>query len=510
MFRKKIELTPFTTSAVNGYFENISGNPFQGDVSFLATLRALIAPRINEGEAIFLRFGNSGYASQTVSSTSPVRIINAICQNYDLCSEGKIFIHSLTSDPESNLANIEVLRSDFTRIYDGYHRLEKITEFYRKSFLVDCYINPDIKSVIIFADNIDIRRMHYLQVSILAFLPWYVNPEEGVTEDEMALIKSLREKEPDEYEKCILKLAEKYDFRTEMIHRLLKGFESRYERIELEKIKYEIISLDSDIRDLNSTIGERLRARNESCLRLLGLERSISDNEDKDSEIMEYFLCNKKLTLEEVTNTNMTFVVSDYLEYFDRDMAEQIINCDTSFVYRQNGHGYHLREGSEKMKKLMTEIFVNEEPRLRIKTCATYRFDLRGTVAAVGHKDYGVEYRDCIPNPHIDSYQCMGNYSVTINNLLKDHDYIGAIEQCIASCKSLNWGDSTVMENFMCSMWGNGYNNRCIELPDGRVVNPGDASSWLEEQEEQKALNNMIDEDSFDEQTEEMQNEQTD
>ena len=79
----------------------------------------------------------------------------------------------------------------------------------------------------------------------------------------------------------------------------------------------------------------------------------------------------------------------------------------------------------------------------------------------------------------------MGNYTTTINRLLKNHDYIGALEQCIASCKSLNWGDSAVMTSFMRSMWGNGSNNRCIELPDGRVVKPNEAITWLEQQEAQ-------------------------
>ena len=36
----------------------------------------------------------------------------------------------------------------------------------------------------------------------------------------------------------------------------------------------------------------------------------------------------------------------------------------------------------------------------------------------------------------------------------------------------------------MRAMWGtNGYNNRCIELPDGRVVKPAEAIEWLEQQE---------------------------
>ena len=42
------------------------------------------------------------------------------------------------------------------------------------------------------------------------------------------------------------------------------------------------------------------------------------------------------------------------------------------------------------------------------------------------------------------------------------------------------------METFMSTMWGSsgdGYNNKCIELPDGSVVKPNDAIKWLEQQE---------------------------
>lgn len=102
-----------------------------------------------------------------------------------------------------------------------------------------------------------------------------------------------------------------------------------------------------------------------------------------------------------------------------------------------------------------------------------------------------------MPNTHIDRYHCMGNYSRTINELLRKRNYIGALEQCIASCKSLNFGDSAVMGEFMRTMWSNNTVSRCIELPDGRVVKPNEAIRWLDEQE---AMN---------EQTEEAQNEQT-
>lgn len=132
----------------------------------------------------------------------------------------------------------------------------------------------------------------------------------------------------------------------------------------------------------------------------------------------------------------------------------------------------------------MTEIFVREEPVLRIKFCAAYRFDLDGNVHAQGHHNFDdYKFAEYMPNPHIDRYRCMGGYERTINCLLGNRDYIGALEQCIASCKSLNWGDSTVMAAFMGTMWeDNGCARRCIELPDGRVVNPIEAIRWVEQQ----------------------------
>lgn len=481
MFRQTIALTPLTTDAANSYFSNITGDKWDNDNSFLATLRALVAPRIKEEDSIRLKFGRTNYDKSTVVGNNAREVVSAICRNYNLTdSNGLVVIHSFYNDHDSNMANFDVINSTFASMYEGYHQLDKVKEFYRKSFCVECYINPEKKNAILFVDCLDRKKLHYLQVSILAFLPWYFKPEEGLSELEMELIYSLRETTSEKYEACLLRVAEQYDFRTARIRQLLSGFETRYEKLECDRVAASISDYDDNINHLNNEIGNLLHRRNEACIRLLGLERKIAEG-GEDSEIMEYFLCNNRLVLENVTDTDMYFAVKDYLTYFDSEMAERAINNMRSFVY--DGGSRH-GTSAEKMKKLMTEIFVKENPRLRIKVCAAYRFALEGNVSPCGHHDFSFEFADCIPNTHIDAFNCMGNYSRTINNLLMDRNYIGAIEQCIASCKSLNWGDSPVMGEFMRAMWGtNGYNNRCIELPDGRIVKPAEAIEWLELQE---------------------------
>jgi hypothetical protein len=317
-------------------------------------------------------------------------------------------------------------------------------------------------------------------VSILAFLPWYFDPEVGVTELEMELLYSLRESTSEKYENCIARIAKSYDFRTARIKQLLAGFETRHECMLRDEVRREIELHDQKINRLNSEIGSILGRRNEACIRLLGLERKIAEGGGEESEIMEYFLCNNRLHLEEVCDDNMYFAVGDYLTYFDREMAETAINNMRSFCYPY-GANAHNGMTRDDMKKLLTEIFISEEPCLKIKFCAAYRFDLNGSVGTQGGHDFSSEFFEFMPNPHINRYNCMGNYTRAINELLRTRNYIGALEQCVASCKSLNWSDSTVMSCFMTDMWDG--TRRCIELPDGTVVKPVDAIKWLKEQE---------------------------
>lgn len=481
MFKSSVSQTPFTTDAANAYFTNITGGSFGYDRTFLATLRALLAPRMQEGESINLVFGASNLTSDQVSSNSANRVLSSICGNYYLDTPGQLIIHSLKADPESNMACFNAIESGFASMFNGYHRLDKLKAFYHKSFNVDCYINPDLKSSIVFVDSMDNKKMHFLQTSILAMLPWYFDPEKGMTEDEMALAYSFRETTPDKYNECLAKLVVQYDFKSARIRQLLAGFETRYERLECENVRSEISRIDSRIDEYNRAIGDYIRQRNENCIRLMGLETKIASNQDGDSEIMEYFMRNRNLVLEGVTDSTMTFCTKGYLEYFNPEEAEMAIRNDSSFVY---SYGIASRgDGRDKVRRLMSEIFLEDNPRLRVRFCAAYQFNLNGSVQALTHYDFGYEFAGFMPNTHINEYHCMGGYGQTINELLRRRDYIGAIEQCVASCKSLNWGDYTVMCKFMQILLSNGNAPKCIELPSGEVVNAKDAIKWLEEQD---------------------------
>lgn len=488
MFKQSISNTALTSNAANTFFPNINGESFGSDNTFLATLRALVAPRLPEGERVSVAFGFSDFPASVVGETPADRMVEMICSSW-YPGSGQIYIHNVGNrTQENNLASFELLKSKFCEIYTGFHRLEKVTDFYHKSFNVICFINPEHKSTVLFVESLDVRKLHYLQCAILAILPWYFNPADGISEDELNLINSLRERTPAKYEACIEKIASQYDFESGRIKEMLKGFEIRYEKLEVDRVRRNISNIDNNIEALNRQFADYHKQRVDACIRLLGLETKIAQGEDGESEIMDYFLCNRRLYLENVSNTEMYFCVRDYLTYFDEEAAKKYITNNRSYIYDYCGTGSGQIK-KEQLAKLLRAIFLDET--LKMKFCAAYRFNLTGSVQAqTNHHfgEYGATFAEYMPNPHIDRYRCMGNYESKINNLLKNRDYVGALEQCAASAKSLNFHDSTVMGEFVRQICTNGgKNNRCIELPDGSVVKPIDAIKWLEAQEAEKA-----------------------
>ena len=213
----------------------------------------------------------------------------------------------------------------------------------------------------------------------------------------------------------------------------------------------------------------------EQDTKLLGLKMKIEES-DNNSEIMDYFLCNKRLFLKEATdNGTIEFVVKDYVTYFDEEMVERVLGNERSYIYS------HSRDYNKSdVKKLMRAIFIDQT--LKLKFCAAYMLDIRNQrLRALSDYDFGDDINGAIPNFHIQGYSCLGNYERIINESMRKNDYIGVLEQCVASCKSLNFSDSTVMETFMSRFASN--RNKCIELPNGDAVTFSDAIKFLKDLE---------------------------
>lgn len=480
MFRKTISENAFCGKAGDLMFENINADSFLGDVSLKATLRALLCNKIPKEESVRAFIGSHRFSKQQLDEAVNAgdNVIEMVYSEQDGASCVLQIVNFSSYNKDDNTAWIDFITENFESKFPDYKRLHKVTEFYKKSFPVVCFINNSSKRSVVFVTNLDVRRLHYLQTAILAFLPWYINPEEGITADGMALLKSFEQSSSDSYEECIEKLASQYDFRSYEIRASLKGFEIEIEKQEKESLARQIIQKRDYVKSKNREISNLLKEIYKSETRLLGLNQRIeSVDTDGDSELTGYFLTNKNIELCDVNAPALDFAVRGYIEYYDEDIASRMIKNRSSLIYDRCGGGSINKDD---MELLMKAIFIDNI--VKIKTCAAYRMYFPSEVEALSRYNFPSSFNDCLPNPHIDRYSCMGNYTTTINELLLEGNYVVAIEQAGASMRSLNFADTTVMEEFISVICNT--TKSCFETEDGKSFTREEILEYLKETKE--------------------------
>lgn len=477
MFRQSIQKTALTDDIAERYFEGrITGSPIGNDYSFVATLRALFERRMPEGESLRFVFSSSSRRASEVEEY-PVRdlVSNAVYNS------GTVVLHSFVrGDPDSNAAYIRAADAYYSA-EEGWEKLPKPTEYYARTMQVLVFVNPEIKSVLIFMDSSDLRKIHFLEAGVLSFFPWYFNPEDGFSAGEKALCESLMKTTPDAYLEALAAIASVLDFRKKVEKKILTEFESRFDREKIDRVMSDIQDADSSIDSLERQIGEWLSKRYEYELTLAGLEEKLRSG--SGAEFCEYFTSNKALILLGSSGSAVEFAARGRLTYWDDDAAARIVKNRNSFLY---GRG---SIPDDDMYLLYRAVFVEKTIGLRV--CAAFRIMPGSRLERLERYNFpSDEFGTYMPNTHIDRYGCIGNNESVINAALRAHDYIGVAEQAVASALGFNFADSTVGRRFATLVSSGGdsedytVNVKAFELPDGTVTDPKGAIEWLKAQRE--------------------------
>lgn len=484
MFRETIGQTALTTSAADEFFgRRIYGDLMREDDSFVSTLRALLLNRVPEDGELKFVFQRSTKTASAYTGSSTGRVIMDVTGFYsdDDIPANMFFYHRFdNSDFSANDVALDYFESRFMSVFSGFQRVQRVTDFFVKRAKVLCFVNPELKTVFLFTGAINMRIYHYIQCGIYAMLPWYFATDDRPTDDEMEVIRSLRENDSSIYKAAISRVASKLNFREIIIRKSLAGFESATYRRELNNIAAQEEAIRNQIANLYQQARNKHQEKVNLEIKSIGLMAKIADCSE-NSAYMEYFLTNKNLTLVACNGTDVEFIVRGYLTFFDEENAKCVIDNSAGVLYRPDDRSLDHIIPTDDMKKLMKAVFLDKK--IRIRMCAYYRLTRDGVTTRSGY-GYPDEMLDCTPNPHIDRYACIGNYEEAINTLVDEGDYIGATEQCAASCQSLNFGDWAVMAEFANRLYGVSRSNmNCFELPDGKVTNPKGAIEWLKNEE---------------------------
>lgn len=481
MFCEFINNTQFTSEIANQIMSSISGSPYGcaiRDRTLISTLRALIFPRLDKEEELYIYIRNQYAAQTTINAYDKETIVNHFypkdIKTVATGSNASIFSWVTISRFEKD--GLDFIDENFLSVHPDYVEVKKVSLFFKKNFRVLCYIRPSTKDVVLFTGDVGIEGYHFIQCAIPAMFPWYFRDNE-LSEEEIDLLKSLENTDSYKYKECLNKLANKYDFRDRYIRDRLGNVENYIDTQRSNDLKNNIATYTRDLEQYSRYIASAMRNIERAKDELFSIDERMN-NKSEDSEIVEYFCCNRNIHLAEVDMPSIYFVTTGYLEYYDKDLATRVINNPNSIAYKYGGSYYEISM-CESVKKLLTEIFIKETA--RIKVCAKFLIDITGYVEAIPGEDFSRYdfYTDYIPNEHIQRYSCMGTYSQIVSNLMREKKYIEAIEQCMASCRSLNFGDSTVISSIMRTYFYEPDSfYRCIELNDGTTMTIKEALKW--------------------------------
>ena len=471
MFVQNINNHPFLSEEAEAFFP-IHGDSWNGDGSFVATLRALIYPRMQKGDTINFRHRFlSGLDFKSAHNECQSKVADLVLRrNFDPEVNDTITLINLAGcamQQEVKDAVFEDLKQELPKRLPGYNRHEGLTVLFKNSFPFLCFLSGDHRSVLIVSYLAGLRAWHSAQCAIPAYLPWYF--KEKMTEAEFNFVNTLEEKLPDKYLAELDARAIEYNFDEMRVRRLLDGFETRYVRSEIRAVESDIESKRANFERAQRQIQELLKAIDDLQIRLWGLHEKSKHQSEGMSDIQRYFLRNRALELINCDESNLQFAVYTYCQYFNPDEAKRVIENMDSVVYDE------CQIDHENFSKLMRAIFLDQTVRLRFY--AEYMFDLRGSVR--GLENNNPTRSGYMANPHILGYACLGENQGAVNELLRQSRYIPAIDQCIASAGGLSFTDYTVMSDFARKL--SSSSRPCIELPDGTVVRVKEAIEFLKQ-----------------------------
>jgi len=351
-----------------------------------------------------------------------------------------------------------------------YNRRDDLRVFFARKINALFYTDIDGMNTIIFTDRLEMKHFHTLQILIPKYLP-ILFENSSLTEIETSLLKSTGNKSAVEYEMFINELSKGLDIRSDIIRIKLAGFESAYERRQVSEIRRKIFGFQQDYDNYLQALRDIAQKKQTMQYALAGLEGDIIARKD-DSELVEYFLCNKNLSIVSVINTTLKFIAHGYADIYDEEAFNQYVGNHNGYMYSN----LSLAITTSQMEKLYRAIF--EEGKYKLRICAAFSADMRDGLSPISQYTYPSESSTYLPNPHIQQYGCIGTYAGRFEEYVERKDYVGAIEQAIVSARNLNFYDSSAIAEF--ARLFSHTSIKCVEKSDGRLLTPSEAVVDLE------------------------------
>ena len=469
MFRERIEspIDPIPVEYTNT-LNRLSNEP---DYSLTCLGIALLKRRIENYKGIagdYVTFANNGEAINFVKEA-----FKNSC-NVEVPVLDYVIYNSHNADVEMNV--------------DGLIHKTTIENFMKTKTETECSVlySEDRNYAAILINSRDIRMYHVL----ISFLQLYFPKlfEIKADEQEYDLVKALSNKEKDNFVARLQILVEKYkhEFRTIQLTQLLKQIHEK----KLNEAEESIRRKNYDIDQIRDSYADAIRMLKSLIIEFEGL-KATEQFDKAEEDLVEYLSENKQVRNLRVRNGRIEFSVTSDLVNFDTETWE--LFSDRGYIY-DGEYRTNLPEefcNKDNRKRLLDSIF-SENAEFVVKIAGNYSLDIDGCVVRT-RSDYEYEtmdpiYKDYLPNPHLKLFSCLGGYETRIADVLRNRNYISAVEMCICSAGSVDL-DETDQTFRPFIGWLLKSDRKVLRRKDGVEMTPSEALLWLIDKEKANETN---------------------
>lgn len=334
------------------------------------------------------------------------------------------------------------------------YKINEVMSRWVNGIVIDCETHTTI-----FIPSLSVRKDKAMECfhRIVAGLPQYeifkplFEGANAVTEDEMAMLKSLTE-DGEAFKAYEFNFIKTMDFERIKVEKIVGNFaENRMERM-VENKKREVDRLENQLDEYRQRITNILTQIDDAqALHMAAIEKAKTAP-DINKVIQEFFLNNKNVHIERKSNDKIYFYVKAALSIYDTDVLERYIDNRHSLLY--DFRGFNEDVTFDVAKAFYTKVFIDRE--YRIDGLAKWWINTNARCDKANEQSFtSAEKTNALPNPHIYHYTCIGRHRDLLTQAEQDIDFEQAMLVAVQSTASINWNDGVVIERFVNDIWSN-------------------------------------------------------
>lgn len=433
------------------------------DFSMVETLSALLCKReVAKPIALMIK---------TVANVDGIKALYSAYADYS-----RINVQIMVM-PRRQIEPLQTLNCD---IPDGFSHLQDYEKYLQTLGLnILILTNPNKDVIVVYAPGYKeaktaIADLHLIQAGFPRMLPWLF-ADQPLTPTEVQLLLTAQHGY-EEYVRVRDLLYEQNGIAKMVIHDSLAAFRSVAYNKQIKELQASLNQHRDTLCCLMREYQETLCSISEEEVRLHGLKYKLSQTDDNNAGLEEFFLQNKSVHLLDVNKYgNIHFRVKTYLTNFDPEM----FSTSKNYILDILPHRIGFWDKSRQMK-LLSAIF-SEDPKIRVRMMADFIINQEGYISTGICKEEAL-CNDYLPNSHIEYFSCLGDNEMFINQCIQDGDFVMAVTQCVAAAGSQNILESPTMTRLLGDLFDDS-DSKFIELPDGSNVTVKQAYEWLINQE---------------------------